>query len=67
LNVKHIKESLKRIQKYILNKLIEGDKANNVKDLAGIGEVAWGLFWLFMSPTRTSSLLTRIIFLLGEK
>ena len=40
-DVKHIKESLHWIQKYILNKLIEGDKANNVKDLEGISEVAW--------------------------
>ena len=40
-DVKHIKESLYRIQKYILNKLIEGDKANDVKDLKDIGEAAW--------------------------
>ena len=30
------------MQKYILNKSIEGDKANNVKDLEGVGEVAQG-------------------------
>ena len=41
-NVKHIKELLCWIQKYILNKLIKDDKANDVKDLEGIGEVAWG-------------------------
>jgi len=29
------------MQKYILNKSIEENKANNVKDLVGIGEVAW--------------------------
>ena len=29
------------MQKYILNKLIEEDKTNNVKDLVGVGEVAW--------------------------
>jgi len=40
LDVKHIKESLHRIQKYILNKSIEGDKANDVKDLEGICKVA---------------------------
>ena len=42
LDVKHIKESLCQIQKYILNKLIESDKANDVKDLENICEVAWG-------------------------
>ena len=41
-DIKHIKESLRRMQKYILNKSIEGDKANNVKDLEGIGKVTWG-------------------------
>jgi len=41
LGVKYIKESLRRMQKYILNKLIEEDKTNNVKDLVGVGEVAW--------------------------
>jgi len=40
LDVKHIKESLCQIQKYILNKLIESDKANDVKDLEDICEVA---------------------------
>jgi len=33
LDIKHIKESLYQIQKYILNKLIEGNKTNDVKDL----------------------------------
>jgi len=42
LDIKYIKESLRRIQKYILDKSIEGDKANNVKDLEGVSEVAWG-------------------------
>jgi len=42
LDIKHIKESLRRMQKYILNKSIEGDKANDVKDLEGVSEVAWG-------------------------
>ena len=41
-DIKHIKELLWRIQKYILNKSIEGDKANNIKNLEGIGEAAWG-------------------------
>ena len=29
------------MQKYILNKSIVGDKANDVKDLEGIGKAAW--------------------------
>ena len=41
-DIKHIKESLRRMQKYILNKLIEGDKANNINDLEGVGKAAWG-------------------------
>lgn len=40
-NIKNIKESLHRIQKYILDKLIDGDKANDVKDLEGVRKVAW--------------------------
>ena len=38
-DIKHIKESLRRMQKYILNKSIKGDKANNIKNLEGVGEV----------------------------
>ena len=38
-NIKSIKESLKRMQKYILNKSIIGNKANDVKDLKGMGKV----------------------------
>ena len=40
-DIKSIKESLKRMQKYILNKSIVGDKANDVKDLKGIGKATW--------------------------
>ena len=40
-DVKHIKESLRRMQKYILNKSIKDNKANNVKNLEGVGEAAW--------------------------
>ena len=29
------------MQKYILGKVIEGNKANNVKDLKKVGKVAW--------------------------
>ena len=32
-DIKNIKESLYRIQKYILDKAIDSNKANNVKDL----------------------------------
>jgi len=39
-NIKSIKEFLKRMQKYILNKSIVGNKVNEVKNLEGIGEVA---------------------------
>jgi len=41
-DMKHIKELLCQIQKYILNKSIKSDKANNVKNLDGIGKAAWG-------------------------
>lgn len=40
-DVKNIKESLSRIDKYILDKSINSDKANNIKDLEGVGRVAW--------------------------
>jgi len=32
-DIKNIKESLGRMQKYILGKTIESNKANNIKDL----------------------------------
>ena len=40
-DMKNIKEFLTRMQKYILDKTIEGSEANNVKNLKGIGKVAW--------------------------
>ena len=40
LDMKNIKESLTRMQKYILGKTIEGSKANKVKDLKGISKMA---------------------------
>lgn len=40
-DIKHIKESLRKMQKYIFNKSIKGDKANDVKDLEDVREVAW--------------------------
>ena len=39
-DIKKIKESLIRMCKYILGKTINGDKANSVKDLKGIGKAA---------------------------
>jgi len=39
-DIKNIKESLTRIHKYILGKSIDGDKANNIKDLESIGKAA---------------------------
>ena len=41
-DIKNIKESLHRMQKYILGKMINGDKANDVTDLEGVSKVAWG-------------------------
>ena len=40
-DVLNIKESLIRMQKYIAGKLIDGTKANEVKDLIGIGKALW--------------------------
>ena len=40
-DVKNIKESLIRMCKYILGKSINRDKANDIKDLKGIGKMAW--------------------------
>jgi len=37
LDIKNIKESLIRMRKYILDKSIDGDNTNNVKDLEDIG------------------------------
>jgi len=40
-DIKNIKNSLIRMHKYILDKAIEGDKINSVKDLEGIRKAAW--------------------------
>jgi len=37
----NIKESLTRMQKYIAGKSIDNNKANNVKDLNGMGKAIW--------------------------
>jgi len=38
-NTKNFKKSLSRMKKYILDKLIENDKANDVKDFKGMDKV----------------------------
>ena len=40
-DVLSIKNSLLRIKKYILGKSINGDKANDFKNLSGIGKSIW--------------------------
>jgi len=40
-NIKIIKESLSRMEKFILNKSIDGNKANDIKDFESLGKVAW--------------------------
>jgi len=39
-NIKNIKDSLSRMHKYILGKTIDGNKANEVQDLKGVGKAA---------------------------
>ena len=62
-NINNIKESLGRIQKYILGKTIERDNANNIKDLEGVGKAVWDLilslyeaYWdsLYVNDQKTS-------------
>ena len=38
-NIKNIKKSLIRMQKYILGKSINGNKANNIKDLKNVSKI----------------------------
>ena len=40
-DIKNIKNSLSRMQKYILDKSINNDKANKVQNLKSVGKVAW--------------------------
>jgi len=42
-NFKNIKESLNCLAKYIGNKSIDMNKANDIEDLKSIGEAAWNL------------------------
>ena len=66
-DVKYIKEFLRRIQKYIFNKLIKSNKANDIKSLEDTREVVWDLSLFYISPTGINLLLVRIIFLLDIK
>ena len=40
-DTKMIKDSLSRMQKYILGKSIDNNKANNVQNLNSIGKATW--------------------------
>jgi len=42
-NSKNIKEPLNHLAKYICNKSINTNKANDIKGLKGIGEATWNL------------------------
>jgi len=55
-DMKNIKESLTRMQKYILNKTIKGSEAKNVKDLKGVLKITWG-FILFLYKVHWNSLI----------
>ena len=46
-DIKNIKDLLLRMQNYILSKSIEGDKANNIKNLKEVSKVAWGFISVF--------------------
>jgi len=41
LDIKNIKDSLIRIQKYIIGKSINDNSANQIKDFKGIGKATW--------------------------
>ena len=46
-DAKNIRESLRHIMKYILNKKVENGKANDVNDLKGIGKAVWSFISSF--------------------
>jgi len=48
-DIKIIKESLSRMEKYILGKSIDSTKANDIKDFEGLGKVVWGFILAFYS------------------
>ena len=41
-DIKNIKKLLSRIEKYILSKGIDSNKANDIKDFEGLGKAVWG-------------------------
>jgi len=46
-DIKNIKESLQRMQRYILDKAIDSNKANDIKNLKEVDKVAWGFISAF--------------------
>ena len=46
-DIKNIKKSLFRIEKYILGKGIDSNKTNEIKDLEGLGKVVWKFITAF--------------------
>ena len=40
-DIKNIKDSLHKMKKYILGKMIDGDRANDIRDLEDISKAAW--------------------------
>ena len=47
LDIKNIKDSLLRMQNYILSKSIESNKANDIKNLKRVGKVVWSFILAF--------------------
>ena len=41
-DIKNIKELLSRMEKYVLSKSIDGNKANDIEDFESLGKTAWG-------------------------
>ena len=67
-NALNIKESLTRIQKYIAGKFIDGNKANDVKDLNSMGKAIWEFIsTVYESHWDTLYTLTTTIQLLEAK
>ena len=56
-DIKNIKDSLIRMCKYILGKTINGNKANSIKDLKGVGKAAWN-FISFIYESKQNTLYT---------
>jgi len=41
-DIKNIKKSLSKMEKYILRKGIDSSKVNNIKDFKDLGKTVWG-------------------------